>query len=170
MRAYVCNAYTDCSQHADLPRSAGRQSSHYALQDITCMQIHALLAFQMSSTPVYGQSCAVGLNSRPVEGSTKTGLTNYAQKKNAAAFAQRQVKEGAQCILFRGASAPRLSIHLRPARLLWQEKRLGMLGWETGSNNNLNSQLQATWPHLAFSRQQQHPCMHQLVCPLVLQA
>jgi hypothetical protein len=37
------------------------------------MQIHALCAFQMISTPVYGQSDEVGLMLRPVAGSTNKG-------------------------------------------------------------------------------------------------
>jgi hypothetical protein len=38
------------------------------------MQIQALLAFHISSTPMYGQSGAAGLMKRPVEGSTNNGL------------------------------------------------------------------------------------------------
>jgi hypothetical protein len=47
---------------------------HCDLNIHTCMQIQALLVFQISSTPVYGHSEPVGSVSLPVDGSTNTAL------------------------------------------------------------------------------------------------
>lgn len=40
---------------------------------LTCMHIQALLAFQIISTPEYGQSGELGLVRRPLAGSINTG-------------------------------------------------------------------------------------------------